>query len=117
MLCPHCHAEVGIPADAFAMAGSSASMASTVPRFETDGTDALDGQGFFDTWLSPNMRVRDNVIQGMFTLLCVFVLSVWGFFFENQTFEGFLHGTIAGLVVGFLVSGFFLMVYRIFRPD
>ncbi|EDY19131.1 hypothetical protein CfE428DRAFT_3308 [Chthoniobacter flavus Ellin428] len=88
-----------------------------MPRFETDGVDVLEEQGFFDAWLSPNMRVRDNVLQGLFTLLCVFVLSVWGFFFENHTFEGFLHGTIAGLVVGFLVSGFFLMLYRVFRQE
>jgi len=88
-----------------------------MPRFETEGVEALEEQGFFDAWLSPNMRVRDNVLQGLFTLVCVFVLSVWGFFFENHTFEGFLHGTIAGLVVGFLVSGFFLMLYRIFRAD
>lgn len=99
------------------MAESPSTVASTMPRFDSDGADVLEDQGFFDAWLSPNMRVRDNVLQGLFTVVCVLVLSVWGFFFENRTFEGILHGTVAGLVVGFLVSGFFLMVYRIFRAD
>ena len=116
MLCPHCHAEVTIPHEATALDESS-SASLTMPQFETDGADALESQSFFEAWLGPNMRLKDNVLQGLFTLICVLVLSVWGYVFENHTFEGAMHGTIAGLVVGFLVGGFFLMVFRLFKHE
>lgn len=117
MLCPHCHAEVSIPEKRVAMAESPASIAMTMPRFESQESDVLEGRNFFDAWLSPNMRVRDNALQRIFTLLCMLVLGVWGFFYANRTLEGFLLGIFGGLVVGYSVSGFFLMIYRIFRPD
>ena len=119
MLCPHCHAEVSIPAKKVvrAQAPKPATMAVAMPRFEKEESDAVEERNFFEAWLSPNMRLRDSDLQRIFTLLCMLVLSVWGYFFGSHTLEGFLLGIFGGLIVGFLVSGFFLMIYRIFRPD
>ncbi len=84
---------------------------------ENDDLDVPQYQRFIEAWLGPNMRLTDNVIQGIFTLLCVLVASVWGYYFENRSYAGALHGIIGGLIVGFVVGGFLLTVFRLIKDE
>lgn len=115
-LCPHCHAEVTIPAHGPEPDGPTVAPV-IFSEDEADDRDIPEYQRFIEAWLGPNMRLTDNLIQGVFTLLCVLVASVWGFYFENRSFAGALHGVIGGLVVGFLVGGFLLTVFRLIKDD
>jgi len=61
-----------------------------------------------DTLVGVNVRKKDNIIQGLIILVTVIIGLVIG-----QTYGGFLMlGGLGGLIIGFLVSGIFLMIYR-----
>jgi hypothetical protein len=61
-----------------------------------------------DTVVGINVRMKDNLIQGLIILVTIIIGLVIG-----QMYGGFLLlGGLAGLIVGFLVSGIFLMIYR-----
>jgi len=61
-----------------------------------------------DTLVGINVRKKDNIIQGLIILVTVIIGLVIG-----QTYGGFLMlGGLGGLIIGFLVSGIFLMIYR-----
>jgi len=115
-LCPHCHAEVTIPAHGPEPDGPNVAPV-VIMEDENDDLDVPQYQRFIEAWLGPNMRLTDNVIQGIFTLLCVLVASVWGYYFENRSYAGALHGIIGGLIVGFVVGGFLLTVFRLIKDE
>jgi hypothetical protein len=58
-----------------------------------------------------NVRLRDNLLQGLAIFICVIIGGVAGCIVGKDVMGGFV-GAFIGLVVGFLVSGFFLMIYR-----
>ena len=58
-----------------------------------------------DTVVGVNVRKKDNIIQGLIILVTVIIGLVIG-----QMYGGFL--MLGGLIIGFLVSGIFLMIYR-----
>ena len=61
-----------------------------------------------DTVVGVNVRVKDNLIQGVIILFTVIIGLVIG-----QMYGGFLLlGGLGGLIIGFLGSGIFLMIYR-----
>ena len=61
-----------------------------------------------DTVVGVNIRKKDNIIQGLIILVTVIIGLVIG-----QMYGGFLMlGGLGGLIIGFLVSGIFLMIYR-----
>ena len=61
-----------------------------------------------DTVVGVNVRAKDNLIQGVIILFTVIIGLVIG-----QMYGGFLLlGGLGGLIVGFLASGIFLMIYR-----
>ena len=61
-----------------------------------------------DTLVGVNVRKKDNIIQGLIIIVTVIIGLVIG-----QMYGGFLMlGGLGGLIIGFLVSGIFLMIYR-----
>ena len=61
-----------------------------------------------DTVVGVNVRAKDNLIQGSIILVTVIIGLVIG-----HMYGGFLLlGGLGGLIVGFLGSGIFLMIYR-----
>jgi len=116
-LCPRCHAEVTIPAHGPEPDGPTLAPVILHDDEVDEMEDMPQYQRFIEAWLGPNMRVTDNLIQGVFTLLCVLAASVWGYYFENRSFAGALHGIIGGLIVGFLVGGFLLTVFRLIKDE
>ena len=94
-----------------------AAAAVAILQDDVDDRDLPPYQRFVATWLGPNMRLTDNVIQGIFTLLCVVIASFMGYHCENRSFEGALHGIIGGLIVGFIVGGFLLTVFRLVKDE
>ena len=61
-----------------------------------------------DTVIGINARKKDNLIQGIIILVTVIIGLVIG-----HMYGGFLLlGGLGGLIVGFLGSGIFLMIYR-----
>lgn len=115
-LCPRCHAEVIIPFEE-EKTRQPAAVAVAILQEDADDRDLPPYQRFVAAWLGPNMRLTDNVIQGIFTLLCVIIASVLGYHCENRSFIGAVHGIIGGLIVGFLVGGFLLTVFRLIKDE
>ena len=61
-----------------------------------------------DTVVGLNIRKKDNLIQGIIILVAIIIGLVTG-----QMYGGFLMlGGLGGLIIGFLGSGIFLMIYR-----
>jgi len=58
-----------------------------------------------DTVVGLNIRKKDNLIQGIIILVAIIIGLVTG-----QMYGGFL--MLGGLIIGFLGSGIFLMIYR-----
>ena len=73
-----------------------------------------------DTIVGPNVRLKDNVIQGISVLVCLLIGGGAGWFFIDSPMLGILEGGVFGLLAGSLVgtlvgvfgSGFYLMIYR-----
>ena len=74
-----------------------------------DGLSSKETYNFVsDTVVGINVRKKDNLIQGLIILVTIIIGLVIG-----QMYGGFLLlGGLAGLIVGFLVSGISLMIYR-----
>lgn len=65
-----------------------------------------------DTVAGPNLRLKDNLYQGLAVLVCILLGAGIGFLTVTDQKLGALAGGFIGLVVGFLASGTFLMIYR-----
>lgn len=63
-----------------------------------------------DTVAGPNVRLKDNLYQGLAILVCLILGAGIGVLVGGMT--GALIGAVAGLLVGLLGSGIFLMFYR-----
>jgi hypothetical protein len=77
----------------------------------------VDTQLMADTIFGINMRWKDNVFQGVAILAFVLVGAGLGAFVSGDASEGALFGAGAGLILGFLASGCFLMIYRLIKRD
>jgi hypothetical protein len=65
-----------------------------------------------DTIAGPNIRLKDNVIQGISVLVCLLIGAGVGWFVVDEPMPGLLGGSLAGMLVGVFGSGFYLMIYR-----
>jgi hypothetical protein len=69
----------------------------------------------YDVVTGPNLRWKDNLVQGLAILACLLIGTGLGPIFVDDWRAGMLVGGFCGLVLGLLVSGFVLMIYRMFR--
>jgi hypothetical protein len=65
-----------------------------------------------DTVTGPNVRLKDNLYQGLAILVCLILGALIGWLAVAEKPLGALIGAALGLVVGLFGSGVFLMVYR-----
>jgi hypothetical protein len=66
-----------------------------------------------DTVAGPNLRLQDNVFQAVFIGVCVLIAVPIGVFFGG--IGGALVGTLGALIIGVILSGAILGVYRAVR--
>lgn len=83
---------------------------------EDQATDGITGRQTYnvvsDTVTGANVRLKDNLIQGLVILICVVLGAVVGALVVSERIPGALVGGFIGLLVGLFGSGFFLMVFR-----
>ncbi len=65
-----------------------------------------------DTVTGANVRLRDNLIQGLAIFVCLALGAAIGALVVEERLPGALVGGFIGLLVGLLGSGFFLMLFR-----
>jgi hypothetical protein len=80
------------------------------PKKPTTGRQAYNV--VTDTLGGPNVRLKDNLFQGIAILVCLLLGAAIGFLVMTDGLGGFLLGGIIGLLVGLFGSGIFLMIYR-----
>lgn len=71
-----------------------------------------------DVATGPNIRLKDNLFQAIFILASIAIGAVAGAIMmpaDPGPGLGAIVGGIAGLIAGALISGGFLMVYRLFK--
>jgi hypothetical protein len=65
-----------------------------------------------DTVTGPNVRLKDNLYQGLAILICLVLGAGIGALVTTPRGVGVLLGGVIGLMVGLVGSGLFLMIYR-----
>ena len=65
-----------------------------------------------DTITGPNVRLKDNLFQGLAIFVCLLLGIGIGCLAVTDRVAGALIGGAIGLLVGLLGSGIFLMIYR-----
>jgi hypothetical protein len=60
----------------------------------------------------PNVRLKDNLYQGLAILVCTVLGPLIGFFAMNDRMAGAVLGGFIGLLVGLFGSGIFIMILR-----
>ena len=68
-----------------------------------------------DIVTGPNIRLKDNLVQGIAIFVCLCIGVGIGVALAREWLAGALVGGLVGLVLGLLGSGMFLMVYRTVR--
>jgi hypothetical protein len=68
-----------------------------------------------DVATGPNLRKKDNLYQALFILVCLAIAVPTLWIISGNWIVGALGGGLIGLVAGVLLSGGFLMVYRLFK--
>lgn len=71
-----------------------------------------------DVATGPNLRLKDNLFQAIFILVSIAIAAGVGAFMARADpgpAVGAIIGGILGLIAGALISGGFLMVYRLFK--
>lgn len=63
----------------------------------------------------PNVRVKDNVLQGLAILVCTVLGVGIGGLWTDSWPASFIIGGFLGLLVGLIGSGIFLMIFRAVR--
>lgn len=65
-----------------------------------------------DTIAGPNVRLKDNLYQGLAILICLLLGAGIGFLAISDGLLGALLGGFIGLLAGLFGSGIFLMIFR-----
>jgi uncharacterized membrane protein YedE/YeeE len=65
-----------------------------------------------DTVTGVNVRLKDNVFQGLAILVCLILGILIGALVADDRVTGAVVGGFAGLLIGLFGSGLFLMIYR-----
>jgi uncharacterized membrane protein YedE/YeeE len=68
-----------------------------------------------DTVGGPNVRLKDNLYQGLAILICVIAGALVGAIAVRERLAGVIVGGLIGMVAGLFGSGIFLMIYRSLR--
>jgi len=79
---------------------------------QTDGGDETF-KLVTDVATGPNVRLKDNLYQGIFVVCTTVAGAAIGALISK--FEGAMLGALIGLLGGVLVSGVFIMIYRLFK--
>ena len=78
--------------------------------------ESIDGKEAYkvvsDTVVGANVRWKDNLFQALSILVCILLGAGVGALMIDERIGGALVGGFAGMVIGLLGSGFFLMVFR-----
>lgn len=121
LACPAC-AEVIAPAqvelqtpELVAAARSAREKQGRMSKPRATTSDMQQAQAVMDVVGGVNLRWKDNVIQAIAIFIFVLIGAGVGPLFTNDIPSGVLVGAFAGLVLGLFLSGFVLMVYRMFR--
>ncbi len=80
------------------------------PKPPISGKQAYNA--FTDTVAGPNVRLKDNLYQGIAIVVCLFLGVGIGYAFSKDHVTGVIAGGFIGLLVGLFGSGIFLMIYR-----
>jgi hypothetical protein len=65
-----------------------------------------------DTVVGANVRLKDNLFQGLAILVFAILGGVLGLIFVEEPLAGLMLGGIGGLIVGLFLSGIALMIFR-----
>src|SRR5438874_2540386 len=68
-----------------------------------------------DTVIGPNLRLKDNLYQGLAIFVSLVLGTLIGFLVAAERITGMVLGAFIGLVAGALGSGLFLMIYRLIK--
>ena len=68
-----------------------------------------------DTVTGPNVRLKDNLYQGLAIVVCLILGVLIGLVAAEDRVFGTSVGGFAGLLAGLFGSGIFLMVFRAIR--
>jgi hypothetical protein len=68
-----------------------------------------------DTVTGPNVRLKDNLYQGLAIVVCLILGVLIGLVATEDRVFGASVGGFAGLLAGLFGSGIFLMVFRAIR--
>ena len=68
-----------------------------------------------DTVAGPNLRMKDNLYQGLAILVCLVLGIIIGLLVGSEIILGGLIGGFVGLLAGLFGSGIFLMIFRAVR--
>jgi hypothetical protein len=68
-----------------------------------------------DLAVGPNLRIKDNVFQGLAILACIPLGVLIGMLVVADRLAGAIVGGFIAIVVGLFGSGIFLMVFRAIR--
>jgi uncharacterized membrane protein YedE/YeeE len=68
-----------------------------------------------DTVTGPNVRLKDNLLQGLVIFVCLVLGAVIGAIVVADHVPGALVGGFIGVLVGLFGSGIFLMIFRAAR--
>jgi hypothetical protein len=68
-----------------------------------------------DVGIGPNVRLRDNLIQAAAVVIALILGAGIGALIIEDRLAGSLVGGFFGLLTGLLISGIYLMVYRLIR--
>lgn len=83
---------------------------------EDPNAEAMTGRQTYnvvsDTVTGANVRLKDNVVQGLAILVCLVLGVVIGAIAATDRVTGAVLGGFVGLLVGLFGSGIFLMIYR-----
>ena len=86
------------------------------PEAENQAPDRMTGRQTYnvvsDTVTGANLRLKDNVVQGLVILVCLVLGAAIGALVASERLIGALGGGFVGVLVGLFGSGFFLMVFR-----
>lgn len=67
---------------------------------------------FTDLFFGPNFRFKDNLLQGIIVAAFFAMGASYGLLIAEDKYQGFLIGSLIGIVSGALGSGFSLMIFR-----
>ena len=102
--------------------GSATDAANTGAQSEEISSEQAAYNIVSDTVIGLNVRMSDNIIQGLIILITVILLATTGAIVALLNpdwglpwLTAVMMGAFAGLVIGFFASGVFLMVYRTVR--